>query len=108
MTNKGVLIVMASAKPEEEEAFNQWYNEEHLPRVLERIPGVLSGRRYKILEGEDEYPFLALYEFESHEALQAAMGSDAMKQLVKEFTEAFGEGGRKRLLGVQLKSLMVG
>ena len=108
MTNKGVLIVMAKAKPEEEEAFNRWYNEEHLPRVLERLPGILSGRRYKILEGEDEYRFLALYEFESYEALQAAMSSDTMKQLVKEYTEAFGEGGRKRLLGVQLKSLTVG
>jgi len=108
MQQKGLFIVMAKVKPEAEEVFNQWYNEEHLPRVIERIPDVLSGRRYKILEGEDEYQFMAVYEFQDHEAMQTAVRSDTMKQLVSEYNEAFGEGGRKWLLGVQLKSLTVG
>ncbi|NQU13988.1 MAG: hypothetical protein HQ561_07560 [Desulfobacteraceae bacterium] len=108
MQQKGLFIVMAMVKPEAEEAFNQWYNEEHLPRVIERIPGVLSGRRYKILEGEDEYQFMAVYEFQDYEAMQTAVRSDTMKLLVNEYNEAFGEGGRKWLLGVQLKSLTVG
>lgn len=55
MDKKGLFIVMATVEPEEEEAFNRWYNEEHLPRALERFPGVLSGRCYKIMEGEDDY-----------------------------------------------------
>ncbi len=108
MQKKGLFIVMAKVKPEDEEAFNRWYNEDHMPKALERFPGVLSGRRYQILEGEDEYRFLALYEFESYEAMQVAVNSDVVNQLIREYNEAFGEGGRKRLLAVQLKSLTVG
>jgi antibiotic biosynthesis monooxygenase (ABM) superfamily enzyme len=108
MAKKGLFIVMAKVKPEDEDAFNQWYNEEHLPRALERFPGVLSGRRYKVLEGEDEYQFLALYEFESYEAMHSAVNSDVIKQLIKEFDEAFGDVQRRRILGVQLKALTVG
>ena len=108
MAQKGLFIVKAKVKPEHEDAFNQWYNEEHLPRALERFPGVLSGRRYKVMEGEDEYQFLALYEFESYEAMHAAVNSDVIKQLIKEFDEAFGDVERKRILAVQLKSLTVG
>ncbi len=108
MHKKGVFIIMAKVKPEDEEAFNRWYNEEHMPRALERFPGVLSGRRYQILEGEDEYRFLTLYEFETYEAMHAALHSDILTQLIKEYDEAFGEGRRKRLMGVQLKALTVG
>ena len=108
MEQKGVFIVMSKVAPEKVEAYNRWYNEEHLPRVIERLPGILSGRRYKIIEGEKEYQYMALYEFESYQALEAALGSNVMKQLVREYNEAFGEGGRKWLKVVQVKSLIVG
>lgn len=68
-------------------------HEEHLPRVLERLPGILSGHRFKIIEGGEEYQFLALYEFESYEEVDAALNSDAIRQLTREYDEAFGEGG---------------
>src|SRR5512139_914034 len=94
MKKRGLLIVMASVAAEEEEAFNRWYNEDHLPKVLERMPGVLSGRRYKIMDGEEQYQFMAMYEFESYEALEAATKTEQGKQLVREYDEAFGKGGR--------------
>lgn len=108
MDKKGLLIVMARVKPEDEEAFNKWYNEDHLPKAIERFPGVLSGRRYKILEGEDEYQYLALYEFESYATMHATASSEIMRELAREFDEAFGKGGRKRILAEQLKALTVG
>ena len=108
MAKKGLLIIMASMAPEKEEAFNRWYNEDHLPKVLERVPGVLSGRRFKIVEGEEKYPFMALYEFERYEALEAAMKTEQIKQLVQEYDEAFGKGGRHRMQAIELKSLTVG
>ena len=104
MEQKSMLIIMSKVPQEKEEEFNRWYNEEHLPRVLERLPGVINGRRYKIVEGEQEYQFLALYEFENYQALDSALKSAAMKQLVDEYTEAFGEGGRKRLKTIQIRS----
>ena len=108
MDRKGLLIVMARVKPEFEEAFNKWYNEDHLPKAIERFPGVLSGRRYKILEGEDEYRYLAMYEFESYATMHATAHSEIIQELVREYDAAFGKGGRKRLLAEQLKALTVG
>ncbi len=108
MEQKGLLIIMARVAPDKEEVFNRWYNEEHLPRVLERLPGILGARRYRIREGEEEFQFMALYEFENYTTLEAALNSSAMKKLIEEYNEAFGSGGRKRIKAVQIKSLAVG
>ena len=48
-----LFIVKATIPPEKEAAFNRWYNEEHVPQVLQ-FPGLVSARRYKALEGEDK------------------------------------------------------
>ena len=40
--------------------------------------------------------------------MQKAVNSEAIQGLIKEFDEAFGEGGRKKVLAVQLKSFTVG
>ena len=108
MAGRGLFIVMAAVAPEKEEAFNRWYNEEHLPKTLERLPGILNGKRYKIVEGEEKYRFMAVYEFESYEALEAAYKSDHIKGLIREYNEAFGEGNRYHIRAVELKSLIVG
>ncbi len=108
MGGRGLFIVMASMVPEKEGAFNQWYNEEQLPRVLERLPGILSARRYKIIRGETKYRFMAMYEFESYEALEAAMNTEQASELAREYDKAFGEGGRYHIHAIELKSVIVG
>jgi len=108
MVQKGILIIMAKVVPEKEEAFDRWYKEEHLPRVIVKLSGAINGRLYKILEGQEEYQFLAIYEFENYQALDSALKSNAMKQLIEEYDEAFGKGGRRRLKAIQIKSLIVG
>ena len=108
MAKRGLLIVMSSIATEKEDAFNRWYNEDHIPKILERIPGVLSARRYKIVEGEEKYRFMAVYEFESYEALEASTKTKQVEQLTREFDEAFGKGGRHRIRAVEIKSLIVG
>ena len=45
---------------EDETAFNAWYNEEHMPDRVVRIPGFLRGRRFSALSGGPRY--LAYYE----------------------------------------------
>jgi hypothetical protein len=66
--NKGLLLVMADIDPEDEDEFNRWYNQEHLPGRLS-VPGFVSGRRYRAIDGSPKY--LALYELESSEVLNS-------------------------------------
>jgi hypothetical protein len=82
---------MAQVKPEDEEVFNKWYNEDHLPKAIARFPGVLSGRRYKILEGEEEYRYLAMYEFESYETMHARYIPKSFKVSFRSTTPPLGK-----------------
>jgi antibiotic biosynthesis monooxygenase (ABM) superfamily enzyme len=54
-----VYVATTSVEPEWEEEFNRWYDEEHLPNLLQ-VPGYLSARRYVAVDGEPKY--LAFYE----------------------------------------------
>jgi hypothetical protein len=65
----GILAVQTEAKPGQEEEFNTWYDEVHVPEIL-ATPGFDACRRYRIRrsplapEGhEDEWgKYLAIYE----------------------------------------------
>jgi antibiotic biosynthesis monooxygenase (ABM) superfamily enzyme len=108
MTQKGAFIVMAKVKPEQEAAFNRWYDEDHMPKALNRFPGVISGRRYKVTDGGEGYNYMALYEFTSPEKVAETMKSAALKGLIEEFNAAFGDVTRKRLVATEIKAYITG
>ena len=85
----GLFMVRATIAKEHEEAFNRWYNHEHVPQVL-RYNGAVSGRRYRRVSGEDRYEYMALYEFASEQVLQEFLRSDALKALRAEYDKHFG------------------
>ncbi len=64
----GLLLVMMDIDPEHEEDFNRWYDEEHVPE-RKGIPGFLTARRYRAVEGGPKY--LAIYEMDSPEVLDS-------------------------------------
>ena len=57
-----VMVMMTDVPDDLEAEYNRWYNEIHLPEVL-TVPGVLSGRRFRV-QGEG-VRYMALYELES-------------------------------------------
>ncbi len=59
MPGQGLLMVMTDILADVEREFNRWYDEEHMRDML-AFPGVLSARRYRILEGKPTY--LAMYD----------------------------------------------
>lgn len=59
---------MMDIDPEHEEDFNRWYDEEHVPE-RKAIPGFLTARRYRAVEGGPKY--LAIYEMDSPEVLDS-------------------------------------
>jgi hypothetical protein len=62
----GLLAVWTDVAPEAEAEFNEWYNTEHIPQLLE-VPGFISGRRYQAVDGKPRY--LALYELADENVL---------------------------------------
>jgi hypothetical protein len=75
-----LLHIMTGCLADVEEDFNRWYDEEHLPAVV-NVPGVISGRRLRIAEGSEPVAgermalsSLALYELEE----AAVATSDAL------------------------------
>jgi hypothetical protein len=61
---------------EHEAEFNRWYDEEHVPRIME-VPGFLSAGRYVALRGGPKY--LAMYELEDVGVLRTAAFLDDLR-----------------------------
>jgi Domain of unknown function (DUF4286) len=84
-----LFMVQATISKDQEAAFNRWYNEEHVPQVLQ-FNGAVSGRRYKKILGEGAFEYMALYEFASEEVFRRFLASDHLKTLVKDYDANFG------------------
>jgi hypothetical protein len=83
-------VVLTSAKPGRLEEFDRWYDEQHIPDVV-NVPGVKSAKRFRLINAVENHepvdsPWnsLALYEFDTDDPLALAKqlstmaGSDAM------------------------------
>lgn len=87
--DKPVSIVMCDCVvPDEEEAFNAWYDHSHVPN-LTQVPGYASGARFQlmqhpILEGRMPGPkYLALYELDSLDAVPRMADPEDMSPAAK-------------------------
>ncbi|MEM0988378.1 MAG: hypothetical protein AAGK00_05815 [Pseudomonadota bacterium] len=77
-----LLIVRAQVPPEDRTAFDQWYQDEHLPDA-HRVFGALSAQRGWV----EETPGLhvALYTFPDLAAAQATVSGPGIQELIAEF-----------------------
>lgn len=97
-----LLMVYVDIDPEHNADFNAWYNEEHVPDLLQ-LPGFLNAARYEATLGGPRY--LACYELES----VAAMESEAFQAYLETPSEwsqriSLANKGRNftRLVGTQI------
>jgi antibiotic biosynthesis monooxygenase (ABM) superfamily enzyme len=106
MKNNPIMNLVASeCRPEEEKRFNKWYNEVHIP-LLFKYQGMKKVTRYKRLSEQKEHPtYLALYEFESKEALDKFSGSPERGVAFKEMQESWKNGGFEITWAVPYESL---
>jgi len=97
-----LFTVKATIAREREKAFNEWYNNEHVPDVR-KFKGVISARRYRAILPEDKFQYVAMYEFESEETLQQFLKSEHLAWLRKEYDAHFGDvSERQRAAYVQV------
>ena len=71
----GMLFVAMNVDPEAEDDFNDWYNTEHLPRLM-AVKGCLCARRFRTDGGTHKY--LAIYHLESAEVSASKAWKDAV------------------------------
>lgn len=73
-----IHIAQIEVPPEHEAEFNRLYDSEHVPRITS-VPGVISGRRFKLNGGaRGEIPrYLAIYELESPDIPQSKAWEEA-------------------------------
>jgi hypothetical protein len=64
----GVMIAMFDVPDSVDAEFNKWYEEEHIPEKVGRVPGFTAARRYKSLDGRPNY--LCIYELEDISVLE--------------------------------------
>ena len=72
MTNDtpGLLMVWTDIPAEVEPEFNEWYNREHMPDRINKVPGFTRARRFISLSGAPRH--LALYETRSADIFRSA------------------------------------
>ena len=78
---KVILIIQMDVDPEMEEEFNRWYEEEHIPMLMQ-VPGVLSARRC-ISQGENP-KYVTIYE---HKNIDVQKSRSYQKALETEWTK---------------------
>ncbi len=69
---KYTFVVMTNPTAGKEAEFNKWYNEHHIPDVL-NVPGFTCAQRFRLAdtqmggEASKAYKYLALYEIETED-----------------------------------------
>jgi hypothetical protein len=66
---RGLLMVWTDVPAEVEPDFNEWYNREHVPDRINKVPGFTRARRFAAISGAPKY--LALYETRSAEVFRS-------------------------------------
>ena len=100
------FVVRATvADPAKRQAFDKWYQDEHLPDAAKAF-GVRKAWRFWSLSDPSLHE--AMYEFADQAALDRAMSGDAMKTLVAEFNRCWPEVTRTREILVRAGELGAG
>ena len=85
-----LFIVRAEvADAGEREAFDRWYEQEHLPQAAAAFQAVRAWRGWSEVNPAIHYAF---YEFPDFSAAQVILDSDALKGLAAEFDKVWGTG----------------
>jgi uncharacterized protein (TIGR02118 family) len=92
MANKPVIsIVTTQCQPQDEEQFNKWYNEVHIP-MLRKFKGLKGVARYKAINEPAGLPrYAAIYRFASQKDFEAYEKSSELAAAIKEMQETWGQ-----------------
>ena len=92
MSGKPLLnIVTTQCQSHEEEKFNEWYNEVHVPMVL-KFGRIEHAARYKVISEKPALSrYIAIYEFPSRQDFEAFEKSPELAAALEEMVETWGK-----------------
>jgi hypothetical protein len=73
MSNAVLLAYVQPTSPADEAEFNRWYDEVHIPQLIDRVPGVHAARRFHFAADQFEgtvppaHGYLTLYEIDAND-----------------------------------------
>lgn len=76
------LIVRAEVNESVRDAFDAWYQNEHLPDAVEAFGAARAWRGWSAV---DDHVHIAFYEFTDLAQVNSVMESDALKRMIEEF-----------------------
>ncbi len=85
------LIVRARVEPGIHDAFDTWYQNEHLPEALAAFRAFQARGAKRGWSSLDADVHIAFYEFPDLAAAQALMDSDILQGLIAEFDRHWGD-----------------
>ena len=100
MPRPAIFVVKATIAPEQEAAFNAWYDTVRTAEIA-HVPGFVRMTRYAALPlesahaGSEPWQYMVCYEFDSEASLQAFVHSDTLRAMTKDYDARFG-GQRAR------------
>jgi hypothetical protein len=86
---KSFFLVRAVVAAPLRDKFDHWYSTDHLPRALKDFKAEKCWRFWSHAEADVHY---AVYQFADNARLDAALASDAFKELVADFNRSWPEG----------------
>lgn len=93
-SGKVIMVVGTDGAKGNEEEWNRWYNERHVPDIL-KYPGVESAARFiRVIENDEgKYPkYLAIYEFKDLDAARGYETSPERDAAMAERNARYGKG----------------
>ena len=72
----GLLLFAMNVEPGAEDEFNEWYDVEHIPRLM-KVPGVLAARRFRAVRGDQKY--VAVYHLQAPAVVESKAWSAAVE-----------------------------
>ncbi len=93
-----LLAMNGPTEPALETTYNRWYDEVHLPDLLE-VPGVTSARRFKVIQGNVPWPYVAAYEIETDD-LRGVL--EVMEHQPRPFDPSLDRSNSGHILGIAL------
>ena len=94
---KYLIVALNGPKDGQEETYNSWYNEVHVPDLL-AVPGVVKARRYKTLHSNTKWPYVATYELETDD-LQGTLAGMAR---ARPFDPSFDRDNSGNVIAIEI------